>query len=84
VQYERAWAPGKGRTSPMTFAEALTDDRGTRELKHEMMLYRRQTGLDAPAPDLEYALLDVVEDGEEASISIYMGVDVNPASLSLA
>jgi hypothetical protein len=84
VQYERAWAPGSRRTPPVIFSEELTDSRGTRKVMHQMMLYQRPTGLDTPAPDAEYALLDVVEDGEEASVRIYMGVDINPASLSLA
>jgi hypothetical protein len=84
VRYERAWAPGEGRASPMTFVETLTDSQGARRVRHEMMLYQRQTGLDAPAPEVEYALLDVVEDRGDAWISIYMGVDINPASLSLA
>jgi hypothetical protein len=84
VQYERAWAPGEGRALPVGFSEELTDPQGTRIVKHEMMLYQRPTDLEAPAPEVEYALLDVVEDGEEGSICIYVGVDINPASLSLA
>lgn len=82
--YERAWAPGRERTPPVRFEEALTDLQGSRVVRHDMMLYQRPTGLDAPAPETEYALLDVVEDGEEASLRIHVGVDINPASLSLA
>jgi hypothetical protein len=47
------------------------------------MLYGARTGAASPAPDIEYVLVCAVEQGDEAWIEVYAGIDVNPASLTL-
>ncbi len=83
-RFERAWTPGNSRVPPQNFNEQLTEAKGGRTRRHSMMLYWRATGLPAPAPEYEYALLDVVEDGEAAYVAIHAGIDINAASLALS
>jgi hypothetical protein len=48
------------------------------------MLYAAGTGQAAPAPATEYILVSAVEEGGRAWVEIRAGIDINPASLSLA
>ncbi|MCK8783796.1 YjfK family protein [Roseomonas sp. NAR14] len=92
--YQRVWSPGPARVPPLVLDETLQGvepERGgvpgqgggaTRRLT--AMLYGAPTGAAPPAPQTEYMLVAVVEQGGEAHVEILAGIDVNPASLSLA
>ncbi|WP_244439463.1 DUF2491 family protein [Azospirillum baldaniorum] len=82
--YGRQWSPGASRIAPVTFDETLTDHRGSRTRRLTAMLYAAPTGAADPAPRTEYVLVTAVEDGGEAWVEVRAGIDVNPASLSLA
>ncbi|KAA0682480.1 DUF2491 family protein [Roseomonas genomospecies 6] len=82
--YGRLWSPGASRVAPITFDETLTDHRGSRTRRLTAMLYAAPTGAADPAPLTEYVLVTAVEDGGEAWVEVRAGIDVNPASLSLA
>lgn len=82
--YGRQWSPGASRIAPVTFDETLTDHRGSRTRRVTAMLYAAPTGAADPAPRTEYVLVAAVEDGGEAWVEVRAGIDVNPASLSLA
>ncbi|TWA86163.1 uncharacterized protein DUF2491 [Azospirillum brasilense] len=82
--YGRLWSPGASRIAPITFDETLTDHRGSRTRRLTAMLYAAPTGAADPAPRTEYVLAAAVEDGGEAWVEVRAGIDVNPASLSLA
>ena len=81
--YDRVWAPGSGRVPPRQQVETLQDASGTIQRKIEAMLYGARTGAAPPAPDVEYVLVCAVEQGDEAWIEVYAGIDINPASLTL-
>lgn len=85
--YTRAWGPARGSVPPREFTESVADgsSRPPVSRRHTAMLYRRDTGLDDPAPASEYLLVDVVEDetARTASVHLYTGIDVNPATLGL-
>ena len=44
---------------------------------------RGPTGAAPPAPPSEYVMVAAVEDGGQAWVEIVVGIDVNPASLTL-
>jgi hypothetical protein len=48
------------------------------------MLYAAPTGAAEPAPPTEYILVSAVEAEGQAWVEIAAGIDVNPATLSLA
>lgn len=81
--YQRAWSPGAKRVAPVKFHESEDSAKGLTLSKYECMLYRADTGLEAPAPTVEYLLVSVVERDGQAWVEIAAGIDVNPASLSL-
>lgn len=81
--YERVWSPGAKRVAPVKFHESEDSAKGLTLSKYECMLYRADTGLEAPAPTVEYLLVSVVERDGQAWVEIAAGIDVNPASLSL-
>jgi hypothetical protein len=59
---------------------------GTMERKIQAMLYGARTGAAPPAPPapaVEYVLVCAVEQGDEAWVEVYAGIDINPAALSL-
>lgn len=78
---ERVWAPSESRIAPFDFQETVEGDR--EPAKHTMMLYARSTGLADPAPQVEYALLELVERDGKRWIEIHAGIDVSPASLGI-
>lgn len=81
--YLRAWASGTKRVEPIAFSETMESTDGYETGDYRMMLYRRDTGLKDPAPEVEYLLVSVIESGGEAWIEVATGIDVNPASLGL-
>lgn len=82
--YARAWSPGRSRIQPRQLVEEVESASGRRTVTSQAMLYAAPTGLSAPAPQTEYILVSAVEDGGQAWVEIRAGLDVNPASLSLA
>jgi hypothetical protein len=82
--YARAWSPGASRIEPREFQEVIETTAGARQRRHFAMLYAAGTGQAAPAPATEYILVSAVEEGGRAWVEIRAGIDINPASLSLA
>lgn len=81
--YQRAWSPGPKRIPPVKLHESEDSAKGLTVSTYECMLYRADTGLEPPAPTVEYVLISVVERDGQAWVEIAAGIDVNPASLSL-
>ena len=81
--YQRLWSPGDHRMMPVTYTESQKTSHLEKIIHHSMMLYWRDTGLSSPAPQFEYVLIDLIEEGNEAWISIHTGLDINPAALTL-
>ena len=86
--YDRHWNRGATRVPPQVFTETYTHVDGGRPVTlqrtHHAMLYSAGTGLPAPAPQAEYILVAAVEQSTGAKVSLYAGLDFNPASFSLA
>jgi len=82
--YQRAWSPGQNRIKPFELAETVETVRGTRTATNQAMLYAAATGATDPAPETEYVLVQVIEQDGQAWVQVAAGIDVNPASLSLA
>ena len=81
--YDRVWAPGSSRVQPRQQVETLQSTSGTVERKIQAMLYGARTGAAPPAPAVEYVLVCAVEQGDEAWVEVYAGIDINPAALTL-
>ena len=81
--YDRVWAPGSARVEPRQQVETVQGTTGTMERKIQAMLYGARTGAAPPAPAVEYVLVCAVEQGDEAWVEVYAGIDINPAALSL-
>jgi Protein of unknown function (DUF2491) len=81
--YDRVWAPGSARVEPRQQVETVQGTTGTMERKIQAMLYGARTGSTPPAPAVEYVLVCAVEQGEEAWVEVYAGIDINPAALTL-
>jgi hypothetical protein len=47
------------------------------------MLYAAHTGAAPPAPGVEYVLVGAVEQGDEAWVEVFAGIDINPTVLTL-
>ena len=82
--YGRAWVPGEGRVAPLPLVELIEGVGGTRTVRAQAMLYAAPTGAAEPAPPVEYILVSAVEAEGQAWVEIHAGIDVNPATLSLA
>jgi len=82
--YARVWSPGRSRVQPRQLVEEVDSAPGRRTVTSQTMLYAAPTGLPMPAPQTEYILVAAVEDGGQAWVEIRAGLDINPASLSLA
>jgi hypothetical protein len=82
--YTRLWAPGPNPVPPRRMVETIEGLAGTQELRIQAMLYAAPTGAAAPAPETEYILVSALEAGARAWVEIRAGIDINPASLSLA
>ena len=81
--YDRLWAPGSSRVQPIQQVETMQDTGGTTERKIQAMLYGAHTGANPPTPEVEYVLVCAVERGNEAWIEVWVGIDINPAALTL-
>jgi hypothetical protein len=83
TRHARAWSPGSERQPPLHFAEAIRHLEGTSTRTQDAMLYARETGVAAPGPDTEYLLVSAVEGDAGARVELHVGIDLNPAGLSL-
>jgi len=81
--YQRAWAPGQARIPPRQQTETVETTDGQSQRRLQAMLYARPTGAASPAPQAEYVLVAAVEDAGQAWVEIVVGIDINPAALSL-
>jgi Protein of unknown function (DUF2491) len=81
--YDRAWAPGQTKIPPRQQIETVQALGGMTRRQLQTMLYARATGAAPPAPSTEYAMVAAVQDGGQAWVEIFAGIDVNPASLNL-
>jgi hypothetical protein len=82
--YDRVWSPGLSRIEPIAFDTTITTLDGKLSLETRAMLYARPTGLAEPAPQTEYLMVGVVEDRDQAWVDLHVGIDLNPAALTLA
>ncbi len=82
--YARQWGPGSERIAPRVLSETRKEVNGERSRTLHAMLYAAPTGAAAPAPETECILVSAVEEGGQAWIEIHAGIDVNPATLTLA
>ena len=82
--YDRVWSPGLARIEPIAFDTTVTTVDGKLSLDTRAMLYARPTGLADPAPQTEYLMVGVVEDRDQAWVDLHVGIDLNPAALTLA
>ncbi len=81
--YDRVWAGGATRVPPRDLTETIEDLSGTSQRVLHAMLYGAPTGAPPPAPQTEYVLVAVVEEQGQAWVEIHVGIDINPASLTL-
>ena len=83
--YGRHWSPSDYSIDPFVFTETQygLGRKVTAERQWQSMLYSRALDLPEPAPQAEYILVSLVEEGENASIRIHCGIDI-PASSLLA
>ena len=82
--YARQWAPGSARVAPRDLSETRIDAAAQRIRRLHTMLYAAPTGAAVPAPETEYILVAAVEEAGQAWVEVHAGIDVNPATLSLA
>jgi hypothetical protein len=83
--YGRAWSPGDTRVQPRPLEETIEGAAGgaPRTVRAQAMLYSAPTGAAEPAPPVEYVL--VRRWRRRAGLGRgQRGIDVNPATLSLA
>ena len=82
-RHGRIWSPGESKLPPVRFDETIKHLEGTSHRTHDAMLYGIDTGLTAPGPSVEYLMVAAVEGDAGARVELHVGVDINPASLSL-
>jgi hypothetical protein len=76
--------PGNRRIMPIPFTEARERVQGAQQRQIQTMLYRCDTGLEAPAPQQMYLLVAASDTGSEAWVELHIGIDLDPATLALA
>ncbi|MFC7556032.1 DUF2491 family protein [Pseudoroseomonas wenyumeiae] len=81
--YARAWSPGQSRVQPRQLVEEVDSASGHRTIASQSMLYAAPTGLAMPAPRRNTSWSPLSKTAE-AWVEIRAGLDINPASLSLA
>ncbi len=79
--YDRVWSPGEARVPPRTFTETVEDLGARREIGITAQLYERPM----PGADdrREYLLVEVREEGANASVILYAGIDLPASSIGL-
>jgi hypothetical protein len=81
--YDRAWAPGQTRIPPRQQTETVQTLNAVAQRRLQTMLYAGPTGAAPPAPPSEFVMVAAVEDSGQAWVEIHVGIDVNPAALTL-
>jgi hypothetical protein len=81
--YGRHWSPGEVQIDPFVFTETEFAVGGTVASRRncQSMLYSRALDLPSPAPQAEYVLVSLVEEGENAWIRIECGIDIPAGSI---
>jgi hypothetical protein len=82
--YTRVWSQGNTRVAPRVLTETLTHATGTTNREWQAMLYAAPTGAEAPAPPTEYILVAAADQGGQAWVALYAGIDVNIGMLQLS
>jgi hypothetical protein len=82
--YTRLWTQGDARVAPRVLTETLTDTTGTTSRERQAMLYAAATDAPAPAPPTEYMLVAAADQGGQAWVEIYAGIDVPVGMLQLS
>jgi hypothetical protein len=84
--FGRHWSPSDYSIDPFQFAE--TEFGPNRVLvtrrNWQSMLYSRALDLPSPAPQAEYVLVSLVEEGEAAEVRILSGIDIPAGSIMAA
>jgi len=79
--FDRAWGGGDQRISPFILDESVLDVSGANSIvKHRMMLYKR------PLTDpklTEYLLVSAVQTHNEASVNLWLGIDLAASDLTV-
>ena len=81
--YDRIWGPGQVKVAPRQQTETMQTLNGVTRRQLQAMLYAGPTGSAPPAPPSEYVMVAAVEDSGQAWVEIHVGIDVNPAALTL-
>lgn len=79
--YDRVWTPGDNRVPPREMRETLNDLDGSREIAITAQLYAR--AMPEAEDRREYLLVEVREEGPQASVILYAGIDLPASSLGL-
>jgi|HubBroStandDraft_1064217.scaffolds.fasta_scaffold00164_23 hypothetical protein len=84
--FGRHWSPSDYSIDPFLFTETELGMGGGVEARRnwQAMLYSRALDLPSPAPQAEYILAGLVEEGDNAWISINCGIDIPASSISAA
>ncbi len=82
--YGRRWNAGPARIAPRRLDERIETARNELSSVAQAMLYAAPIGAPPPAPSDEYILVEAIEQQGQAWVRISAGLDINPASLSLA
>lgn len=79
VSFSRIWSPGETRIMPVEADESVLEADGDRfRMSHEMMQYGRVLGAENdPNAENEFLLVSVSRQENEASMTIFIGIDVD-------
>ena len=81
--YQRVWGVSRGQTELVPFVEQVFDQNDATpsfSCQHYAMLYRRRI---EDSPRQEYVLISVEESPQSLDVATSIGVDVNPADLTV-
>jgi hypothetical protein len=81
--HTRVWQPGPEMVPPRVLEETIESASGSRRVTHRSMLYAAPTQLGDGAPDAEFILVEMTEEGNDAWVTIHAGIALSPASLSI-
>jgi hypothetical protein len=82
--YTRVWAQGDTRVAPRVLTETLTNATNPASREWQAMLYAAPTGAEPPAPATEYILVAAADQGGQAWVDVYAGIDVPVGMLQLS
>jgi hypothetical protein len=86
TSFARHWMPGDAVVEPVVFYESEEGPRGVVLARRtwQSMLYSRPLDLPEPAPQAEYLLVSLVEEGDAAAIQLHAGIDIPTGSIMSA